>query len=145
LQNPAMIGDGAPVLLDTHYWIWLQLGTANRLTEAVRLAVDQAGAAGALLISAMSVWEVAMLESKGRLELYSPVDAWIRNALATPGLSIAPLTPEIAIESSVLPSPFHGDLVDRIIVATASRMGARLLTRDEKIIEYGRKRHLALL
>jgi PIN domain nuclease of toxin-antitoxin system len=140
-----MIGDRAPLLLDTHCWIWLQFGTANRLTEPVRLAVEQAGAAGALLISVMSVWEVAMLESKGRLELHSPVDAWIQNALATPGLSMAPLTPEIAIESCNLPPPFHGDPTDRIIVATARKMGATLLTRDRKIIEYGRKRHLSLL
>jgi PIN domain nuclease of toxin-antitoxin system len=134
-----------PLLLDTHYWIWLQFGTANRMTEPVRRAVEEAGAAGELLISAMSIWEVAMLESKGKLDLHSPVDAWIRNALATPGLSVAPLTPEIAIESCNLPPPFHGDPADRIIVATARRMGARLLTRDDKIIEYGRKRHITLL
>jgi PIN domain nuclease of toxin-antitoxin system len=135
----------APLLLDTHCWIWLQFGTANRLTEPVRRAIDQAGAAGELLISAISVWEAAMLESKGKLELYSPVDGWIRRALATPGLSVAPLTPEIAIESRNLAPPFHGDPADRIIVATARIMGARLLTRDDKIITYGRKRHLALL
>jgi PIN domain nuclease of toxin-antitoxin system len=140
-----MIGDHAPLLLDTHYWIWLQFGTANRLTEGVRRAIDEAGATGDLLISAMSVWEVAMLESKGRLELNSPVEDWIRNALATPGLSIAPLTPEIAVESCNLPPPFHGDPADRIIVATARKLGARLLTRDEKIVEYARRRHLLLL
>jgi len=140
-----MIGNRAPLLLDTHYWIWLQFGTANRLPEPVRAAVDQAGAAGELLISAMTIWEVAMLASKGRVELYSPIDVWIRNALATPGLSVAPLTPEIAIESCNLPLPFHGDPADRIIVATARVMGAKLLTRDGKLIEYGRKRHLALL
>ncbi len=86
-----------------------------------------------------------MLEAKGKLELYSPVDIWIRNALRTPGLSIAPLTLEIAIESCNLPSPFHGDPADRIIVATARIMGASLLTRDSKIVAYGRKRHVSLL
>jgi PIN domain nuclease of toxin-antitoxin system len=140
-----MTGDRAPLLLDTHYWVWLQFGAANRFSESVRLAVDQASAAGELLISAMSVWEVAMLESKGKLELHSPVEAWVRKALATPGLSIAPLTPEIAIESCNLPPPFHGDPADRIIVATARNLGARLLTRDRNIIEYGRKRHFSLL
>lgn len=140
-----MTGDRAPLLLDTHYWIWLQFGTPNRLTEPERRAVDQAGAAGTLLISAMSVWEVAMLVSKGKLALYSPIDAWIRRALATPGLSTVPLTPEIAVESCNLPPPFHGDPADRIIVATARNMGATLLTRDDKIIKYGRKHHLALL
>lgn len=140
-----MIGDRGPLLLDTHYWIWLQFGTAKRLTESARLVIDQAGAAGELLISVMSAWEVAMLESKGKLELHSPVDAWIRNALATPGLSVAPLTPEIAVASCNLPPPFHGDPTDRIIVATARILGARLLTRDSKIREYGRKHHVSLV
>ncbi len=85
-----------------------------------------------------------MLESKGRIQLSLPCGAWVQQALAIPGLIVAPLTPEIAIESCNLPPSFHGDLADRIIVATARKMSARLLTRDEKIIEYGRKRHVSL-
>jgi len=65
----------------------------------------------------------------------------VKEALATPGLALAPITPEIALESSRLPGPFHGDPVDRIIVATARRMGAQLMTRDQKLIQYGRKGH----
>jgi PIN domain nuclease of toxin-antitoxin system len=56
-----------------------------------------------------------------------------------------PLTPEIALASSRLPQPFHGDPADRIIVATARSLGARVVTRDSKILEYGRKRHVAVL
>jgi PIN domain nuclease of toxin-antitoxin system len=33
---------------------------------------------------------------------------------------------------------------DRIIVATARAAGARLLTRDAKLIDYGRRRHVAI-
>jgi len=51
--------------------------------------------------------------------------------LATPGLELAPLTPEIALDSSRLPALFHGDPADRIIIATARRMSARILTRDQ--------------
>ena len=50
-----------------------------------------------------------------------------------------PLTPEIAIDSTRLTESFHGDPADRIIVATAKRMGARLLTRDQKMMNYARK------
>ena len=50
-----------------------------------------------------------------------------------------------ALASSRLPQPFHGDPADRIIVATARTMGARLVTRDSKIREYARKRHLSIL
>ena len=134
-----------PLLLDTHYWIWLQFGIRDHLTVPVLKAIDQAAASGSLLLSVISVWELGLLESKGRLQLYAPCEQWVRDALAIPGLSLAPLTPEIALASSRLPPPFHGDPADRIIVATARALGARLVTRDSKILAYSRKRHVATL
>ncbi len=134
-----------PLLLDTHYWIWLQFGIRDHLTAPVLKAIDQAAASGSLLLSVISVWELGLLESKGRLQLYAPCEQWVRDALAIPGLSLAPLTPEIALASSRLPEPFHGDPADRIIVATARALGARLVTRDSKILAYSRKRHVATL
>jgi PIN domain nuclease of toxin-antitoxin system len=135
----------APLLLDTHYWIWLQFGVRERLTPPVQKAIDEAAAIGSLLLSVISVWELGLLEAKGRIQLYAPCEQWVRDALAMPGLTVAPLTPEIALASTRLPEPFHGDPADRIIVATARAMGARLATRDSKILEYGRKRHVSTL
>ena len=134
-----------PLLLDTHYWIWLQFGIRDHLAAPVLKAIDQAAASGSLLLSVISVWELGLLESKGRLQLYAPCEQWVRDALAIPGLSLAALTPEIALASSRLPPPFHGDPADRIIVATARALGARLVTRDSKILAYSRKRHVATL
>ena len=134
----------APLLLDTHYWIWMQLGEAEHFTQPMLTAIRQAAASGSLLVSAISVWELGMLESKGRIRLKPSCEEWVREALATPGLVLAPLAPEIALESSRLPDPFHGDPADRIIVATARRMGAQLMTRDRKLIQYGRKGHVAI-
>jgi len=135
----------APLLLDTHYWIWLQFGVREHLTPLVLKAIDQAAASGSLLLSVISVWELGLLEAKGRIQLFAPCEQWVREALAMPGLTLASLTPEIALASSRLPQPFHGDPADRIIVATARTMGVRLATRDSKIREYGRKRHVMLL
>ncbi len=141
-----MIGDGrVPLLLDTHFWIWLQSGEQSVFTDAILKAVESSAAGGRLHVSIISVWEVALLESKGRIRLSLPCGPWVQQALAIPGLSLAPLTPEIAIESCHLPSPFHGDPADRIIVATARILGAKLLTRDRKLVEYARKRHVLLL
>jgi len=134
-----------PLLLDTHYWIWLQSGAKHRLTPKIVKIIEQAAARGNMLLSVISVWELGVLEAKGRVRLQLPCDQWVREALATPGLSLAPLTPEIALESSRLPGAFHGDPADRIIVATARSFGARLLTRDRKMIEYGRQRHVAVV
>jgi PIN domain nuclease of toxin-antitoxin system len=47
----------------------------------------------------------------------------------------------IAVE---LPGPLHLDLVDRIIIATALSLGATLVTRDRKIIEYPHVKTLRL-
>jgi len=135
-------GSPAPLLLDTHYWIWLQAGSGHQISLKLRASVERAGAEGRLLLSVISVWELAMLEAKGRIRLHLPSEEWVRQALATPGLALAPLTPEIAIESSRLPGEFHGDPADRIIVATARRMRARVLTADERILEYGRQNHV---
>ncbi|HEX3743230.1 MAG TPA: type II toxin-antitoxin system VapC family toxin [Bryobacteraceae bacterium] len=140
-----MSSASAPLLLDTHYWVWLQFGVRERMTPSELNAIDKAATLGDLRLSVVSVWEVAMLESKGRLQLYVPCEQWVRDALAMPGLSLALLTPEIAIASTRLPEPFHGDPADRIIVATARALGARLVTRDRKIREYARKRHVSIL
>jgi hypothetical protein len=70
---------------------------------------------------------------------------WVRRALETPGLSLVPLTPEIAVESTRLPGNLHADPADRILVATARNLGACLMTRDQALLDYGRKRHARIV
>jgi PIN domain nuclease of toxin-antitoxin system len=108
--------------------------------DVIRGAATQ----GNLFLSVMSVWEVGMLESKGLLHLHTSCAQWVTEALATPGLTLAPLTPAIAVESTRLPGTFHADPADRIIVATARTMNARLLTSDKVIRAYGRQCHVLL-
>ena len=139
------MNNSQPILLDTHYWIWLQFGAEDVFSARVRRTVDGAAAEGRLLLSVISVWEVGMWEAKQRIRLNLPCERWVREALDTPGFSLVPLTPEIAVDSSRLPGVFQGDPADRIIVATARRLGARLLTRDEKLIDYGRSHHVELV
>jgi PIN domain nuclease of toxin-antitoxin system len=133
-----------PLLIDTHYWIWLQFGTRERLTSTNLDLINKAASEANLFLSVMSVWEVAMLESKGRIDLYTTCEQWVQQALAIPGLTLAPITPAIAIESTRLPGTFHGDPADRIIVSTARALNARLLTSDKNIRAYARHRHITL-
>jgi PIN domain nuclease of toxin-antitoxin system len=51
-----------------------------------------------------------MLEEHGRVALPMNIRSWVEEALTKPGISPAPLTPEIAIESSNLPGTLHGVL-----------------------------------
>jgi PIN domain nuclease of toxin-antitoxin system len=46
------------------------------------------------------------------------------------------ISPEIAIDACSLPGKFHKDPADRLIVATARVNNLRLLTKDQKMLEY---------
>jgi PIN domain nuclease of toxin-antitoxin system len=118
------------ILLDTHAWIWWAAETPRRLSARARRAIADSPSVG---VSAISTWEIAMLVSKGRLELDRDVLVWIRQALALPRVTLVPLTPEIAVRSTRLGDGFQGNPADRILVATARELGAALVTRDETL------------
>lgn len=132
-------------LLDTHVWVWLMAGEEPLRSSPARAVLEAAVPAQRLRVSILSVWEVAMLESKGRLGLPSGCEAWIRQALAAPGICLAALTPQIAVASTRLPGQLHGDPADRILVATARALGARLVTRDRRLLDYGAAGHVEAL
>lgn len=132
------------LLLDTHVWLWL-VQREPTLKPRVVAAIDEAAAGGGVLISAMSVWEVAMLEAKGRISLSTPCESWVATALSLPGVGLVPLSPAIAVASSRLPGAFHGDPADRILVATAREQRAVLVTRDERILAYSAEGHVHTL
>jgi PIN domain nuclease of toxin-antitoxin system len=117
------------IALDTHAWIWL----ASNSTKLSRKAKSACSSAEALLVSAISVWEVAMLVAKARLVLDRDVEVWIRQALALPKVRLEPLTPTIAVRATRLATAFPGDPADRIIAATALEHAAPLVTRDERL------------
>lgn len=131
-----------PVLLDTHAWVWFRLGERAAFRRASIDAIHAAAGRSALRVSVISAWEVAMLASKRRLQLGAPVGEWVQRALAAPGLLLAELTPEIAVEACNLPGDPGGDPADRIIIATARLTGAKLYTKDRAILAYGRRGHV---
>jgi PIN domain nuclease of toxin-antitoxin system len=124
------------LLLDTHIWIWLMLGNAE-LAIGGRTAINRAAAPGQPRIAAISVWEAALLSSRGRIVVGRPLAQWIGEAV-----SIEPLLPQIAVEACSLPEAFHRDPVDRLIVATARVANATLMTRDQRILDYAARGHL---
>ena len=129
-------------VLDTHVWIWLVNGGPERLLAGAADAIRRASAESALAISAISVWEVAMLESKGRLQLQMECLEWVSEATRRAGIRIVPLSPEIAVASTRLPGKLHGDPSDRIIAATARHEGAILVTRDRALLAYAGQGYL---
>ena len=124
------------IVLDTHVLVWW-VGEDRRLVKAARGAIDSSMAAGeAVLVSAISAWEVGMLVRRGRLALSMPVEEWLLAVQSLEGVSIIPISAEIAVQSANLPGEFHQDPADRMIVALARERNASLLTADEKIHRY---------
>jgi PIN domain nuclease of toxin-antitoxin system len=133
--------EARPVLLDTHVWLWLAAGT-EPLRGSARDAIAVAAGRGNLRVAAISVWEIAMLASRNRIVLGKPSAEWVREALSAPGLSLEPLDPVMVIESCHLPAGFRSDPADHMIVATARIIGATLMTRDRRILDYAEAGHV---
>lgn len=128
-------------VLDTCAWLWIANGDA-RITANIQAILSEAD----WLVSAISVWEVAMLEAKRRIELNYSIERWIDEALIkVPGITLAPLSPEIAITSCNLKNYPHSDPADRIIIATAIYHQAAIVTADRKIIDYCRASCIPIL
>lgn len=123
-----------PILLDTCAVIWLQAGTIFR--PEAEAALQEAQEIGIpVFVSPITAWEIGLLVSKGRLALNLPPLNWFERVLEL-GVDLAPLTPEILIASSVLPSPALRDPADRIVAATARAMRYRLMTRDRPLLDF---------
>lgn len=121
-------------LLDTHVLLWW-LDDPDRLSAAQLDVVSSADAESPLLVSDISLWEVATLHSLGRIRLATPLREWLDDAVAPPLVRREAISPAIAAELATLPESFHRDPADRILVATARVLGATLLTRDPRIVD----------
>jgi PIN domain nuclease of toxin-antitoxin system len=130
------------ILLDTHVWVWWSIDS-DRLSAKHREIID-AGEVDGIGVSVFSFWEVAMLaKKKNRIDLGGEtVDQWFARVTRVPTLRVVPVTPQLFLESTTLPEPFHADPADRIIVATARAHGSPLLTEDREILEYAHVRSI---
>jgi PIN domain nuclease of toxin-antitoxin system len=124
------------IILDTHAWIWLINGDTKIERSTFFPVIKKKAKQSALYISAISLWELSMLEAKGRIALTENAKDWMKKALSAPGIGVQPITPEIAYDSANLPGKFVGDPADRFIVASARVLNAGLVTFDKEIHRY---------
>ena len=122
------------ILLDTHIWIWWIQGEPRLKEDRINWLMKQE--AQGLGVSIISCWEVAKLVENNHLQLPCPIEEWLEQALNYPGIRLLELTLPVILESTKLPSPFHRDPADQLIVATARIHGIPLLTADSKILDY---------
>lgn len=120
-------------LLDTHVLIWW-VGGIRRLSPRQVRAIRRASLDDPLIVSDISLWEIAVLHELGRIELDLPLRDWLERAVAPPLVRRVGISPAVAAEVAALPRSFHRDPADRIIVATARLLGVAVVTSDERIV-----------
>jgi PIN domain nuclease of toxin-antitoxin system len=124
------------IVIDTHILIWW-VSEDSKLSAKAKKAIDSEIASdGEIFVSSITVWEIAMLVEKGRLTLSMDIDSWVGLASDIKHLRFIPVDNKVAIESTRLPDEFHKDPADRLIVALARTLSAKLVTADEKIRAY---------
>ncbi len=123
------------ILLDTHVWLWF-ISNPELLSKKANRAVDSALRKEKVFISSISAWEIALLVHNNRLLLTLDAADWVAQSERLPFFEFVSVYNAIAIKSVNLPKPLHSDPADRIIIATAISLGASLVTKDEKILNY---------
>ena len=133
----------AELLLDTHVWVPLALD-AKKFDSKAKRRLERAADEGSLLLSTISIWEVAMLSDAGRLRLPPTAAEWARSAIQAARVTLVPVDFDIALDAG-RQSATHGDPADRIIFATAAVRGATLVTADQKLLAHAKKAKLPAL
>ena len=120
-------------LLDTHVWIWL---VANPNKLGIQSSQIFKEVQNQFFLSPVSILEIAQLNYRGRLNFRFVLNIWLQKAHKFSRAATQDITHEIALESYLLPEPFHSDPADRILVATARLHEMTLITADERILAY---------
>lgn len=124
------------IVLDTHALLWWASGDKAQLSTAALQAIEAEMSGGQIVVSSISAWELAMLVAKGRVALSMDVSEWLSVVGQIAEIRFVPVDNEIAVKSTELPGEFHKDPADRIIVATARKLAAPLVTADDKARAY---------
>ena len=92
------MGGKSLILLDTDRLIWMDQAD-TRMGRSARALADAAIEASELAVSVISFWEVALLESKGRLRARAAVSHW-RHEMLEHGVVELPLGGETCIAAA---------------------------------------------
>ena len=120
------------IVLDTHIWYWWINLEHDRLPVGMISAIENAPRVG---VASVSCFELALAHRRGRLELPLAPREWFSLALKGSDVEVLPLTPDIALRAVEL-SDVHRDPFDRIIIATALGLNAKLASVDGHFSAY---------
>lgn len=121
------------LLADTHVVLW-SATDPSKLSQPAREALEEGG--NELRVSTVSVWEIAIKQSLGKLDLPEPAERWLPEVLRRTGFEVADVTVAAALRVRGLPW-LHRDPFDRLLIAHALEAGYTVVTRDEAFAAYG--------
>ena len=122
------------ILLDTCVMIFDALAP-EQLSKKALTELEKGRQTNSLACSDISLWEIAMLMSKGRIKTAMPPRDFLADVVVANRLHVLPIIPEIACKAAYRTDFIHGDPADRIIAATALHHKALLLTCDTRLRE----------
>lgn len=120
------------ILLDTHAFIWAD-NDSQKLSRNGKGVILQATTK---YVSIVSVWEIQIKSSLGKLSLTKPLAKLVLDQQEQNGVQILPITQDHIYRLADLP-PIHRDPFDRMLIAQAQHEHLTLVTADENIPKYG--------
>ena len=120
------------VLLDTHAFLWWNLGSPQLSVKAHDVI---AGGQAEVYVSAATAWELAIKTHKGRMTLPMLPEDYIRERMAYYRFIALPILISHACRTFSLPD-YHADPFDRLLIAQCLVEDIALLSADELLKSY---------
>ncbi len=122
-------------LLDTHILVWARQNPSKLSLRQRELLGDIEAREGRIAISAITLWEIAMMMTKKSLQTKASLPSLLNEIETSPWIQVLPINAAVAAESIVLRPSLETDPADWMIVATARVFRLPLLTSDKRIID----------
>lgn len=129
------MNDSPEALLDTHILVWAKLDPGQLTPRQRDFLAGVEAREGRLGISAITLWEIAMMSMKKHLRVKASLPSLLADLENSPWIQVLPINAAIAAESVAIRPQLATDPADQMIVATARVFRLPLLTADERIIE----------
>ena len=120
------------IFLDTHVLVWL-VADEERLSRPAASAIRRARISDGIGIADVVIWELAFLLARGILRTHNTIEKTVENFVVRSGVTVKPITVEIASIAAQFPDSYPKDPIDRMVGAAARAEGLTLITKDKRI------------